>query len=91
MNADLSLYTSEARAQIEINLAKTAKPFYIEPSAECSWDQIVDFEKKKCAELYAQYSAFTDKRTSAAKHIKTVWTMRCVRLHFYRIYAAESC
>ena len=90
MNATVSLYRADVRAEIERSLAINPRPYYSELTPESTWQQIIAFEVQKNLELSIQYRAFPDKRTSEARHVMAVWTKRCVRLHFFRIYAEEA-
>ena len=91
MNADLATYPARSRldmrVEIESHLSKTPRPFYRE---EVNFAEAVAFHAQRIPEIEAEFVAFSDKRTSAAKSKKQLLIQQCVALYFFRIYAAAA-
>jgi hypothetical protein len=68
------------------------RPFHATPPAlsHLTWAERVLFVKERCDGLLAQYTTYTDKRTSQARKTKSSYIFSSAQLHYYRIYAAEQ-
>ena len=79
--------TPAVRREVAQLMSLTNRPFWNDGA---DWPVLVAEEELCCHHSFWAYHRHSDKRKRAAKTAEKLWLNHCLRLFFFRAYAAEA-